>query len=46
MKTLERTAQDYSIEMIKDEVRHLVDKGTVTRHQPIYILCQYIPARE
>ncbi|BAQ63736.1 DUF4327 family protein [Geminocystis sp. NIES-3709] len=46
MKTLEKTAQDYSIEMIKDEVRHLVDKGTVSRHQPIYILCQYIPARE
>lgn len=37
---------DYSINMIKDEVRHLVDKGVVSRHQPIYILCQYIPARE
>ncbi len=46
MKTLERTAPQYSIEMIKDEVRHLVEKGTVSRHQPIYILCQYIPARE
>lgn len=46
MKTLEKTAKDYSIEMIKDEVRHLVEKGTVSRHQPIYILCQYIPARE
>ena len=46
MKTLEKTATDYSIEMIKDEVRHLVEKGTVSRHQPIYILCQYIPARE
>lgn len=46
MKTLEQTARDYSIEMIKDEVRHLVEKGTVSRHQPIYILCQYIPARE
>ncbi|NCO74616.1 MAG: DUF4327 family protein [Cyanobacteria bacterium] len=46
MKTLEKTANDYSINMIKDEVRHLVEKGTVSRHQPIYILCQYIPARE
>jgi hypothetical protein len=46
MKTLEKTAKDYSIEMIKDEARHLVEKGTVSRHQPIYILCQYIPARE
>lgn len=45
-QTLERAAADYSIDMIKDEVRHLVDKGIVGRHQPIYILCQYIPARE
>jgi len=46
MQTLEKTAPQYSIDMIKDEVRHLVEKGTVSRHQPIYILCQYIPARE
>jgi len=46
MKTLEKTATRYSIDMIKDEVRQLVEKGTVSRHQPIYILCQYIPARE
>jgi hypothetical protein len=46
MKTLEKTAKDYSIQMIKDEARHLVEKGRVSRHQPIYILCQYIPARE
>lgn len=48
MQTLEKekTAPHYSIDMIKDEVRHLVDKGTVSRHQPLYILCQYIPARE
>lgn len=36
----------YSIKMIQDEARHLVDNGTVSRHQPIYTLCQYIPARE
>lgn len=36
----------YSIEMIKDEVRHLVETGTVSRQQPIYVLCQYIPPRE
>jgi uncharacterized protein YqgQ len=45
-QTLEKPASDYSIQMIQDEVRHLVDKGIVSRHQPIYILCQYIPARE
>ena len=36
----------YTIEMIQDEARHLVDMGTVSIHQPIYTLCQYIPARE
>lgn len=36
----------YSIDMIRDEVRQLVEKGTVSTHQPIYVLCQYIPARE
>lgn len=46
MKTLERNTTDYSIDMIRDEARHLVEKGVVSRHQPIYILCQYIPARE
>jgi hypothetical protein len=37
---------NYSINLIKDEVRQLIEKGTVSRQQPIYILCQYIPARE
>lgn len=37
---------DYTIDHIRDEARHLVECGTVSRHQPIYILCQYIPARE
>ncbi len=36
----------YSLNLLKDEVRHLVDQGTVSRHQPIYVLCQYIPPRE
>ena len=36
----------YSLNMIKDEVRQLVETGTVSRQQPIYVLCQYIPARE
>lgn len=35
-----------SMTLLKDEARHLVDKGIVSRHQPIYVLCQYIPARE
>jgi hypothetical protein len=36
----------YSLAVIQDEARQLVQKGLVSRHQPIYILCQYIPARE
>jgi len=36
----------YSIKMIQDEARQLIDQGTIDRHQPIYTLCQYIPARE
>lgn len=38
--------QRYSIEMIRDEARQLLERGTICRQQPIYILCQYIPARE
>jgi hypothetical protein len=36
----------YSIDVLQDEARRLVDKGMVSRQQPIYVLCQYIPARE
>lgn len=36
----------YSINAIKDEARQLVEAGKITRNQPIYVLCQYIPARE
>lgn len=36
----------YSIEAIRDEARQLVDKRIISRQQPIYVLCQYIPARE
>ncbi|MEB3182296.1 MAG: DUF4327 family protein [Nostocaceae cyanobacterium] len=36
----------YDIEVIKDEARKLVKKGLLSRKQPIYTLCQYIPGRE
>jgi uncharacterized protein YqgQ len=36
----------YSIDVIQDEVRRLVHKGVISRQQPIYTLCQHIPARE
>ncbi|PSB26333.1 DUF4327 domain-containing protein [Stenomitos frigidus ULC18] len=36
----------FSIDALRDDVRHLVEKGTVSRYQPIYTLCRYIPYRE
>jgi hypothetical protein len=36
----------YSMNVIQDEARQLVHKGVISRNQPIYVLCQYIPARE
>ena len=40
------TTVDYSIDEIKDQARHLVERGIVDRHQPIFILCEFIPPRE
>lgn len=45
LDTLDRN-HHFSIEMLKDEVRHLVESGQVDCGQPIYVLCQFIPARE
>ncbi len=39
-------AMQYSIDAIKDEVRHLSEARTIDRHQPIYTLCRYFPTRE
>jgi len=36
----------YSLDVIQDEARQLVQKGLISRQQPIYILCQFIPPRE
>ncbi|NJL46897.1 MAG: DUF4327 family protein [Leptolyngbyaceae cyanobacterium SM2_5_2] len=36
----------YSIDIIRDEARQLVQQGLVGRQQPIYTLCRHIPARE
>lgn len=46
VETMLTGASVYSIDVIQDEARQLVEKGVVTRQQPIYVLCQYIPARE
>lgn len=36
----------YSIDILKDEVRQLIETGIISRQQSIYNLCKYIPARE
>jgi hypothetical protein len=36
----------FSIEMLREEVLYLLACGAIHRQQPLYILCQYIPARE
>jgi Domain of unknown function (DUF4327) len=36
----------YSIDVIRDEARELVNKGKISRQQPIYVLCQYIAPAE
>ncbi len=36
----------YTISFIKQEARQLVKKGILSRQQPIYTLCKYIPPRE
>ena len=40
------TRTQYSCDVIRHEAHQLVDRGYIGRQQPIYVLCQYIPARE
>jgi Domain of unknown function (DUF4327) len=35
----------YSIDAIRDEARHLVEIGSLTRQQPIYSLCMFFSNR-
>ena len=36
----------YSIDILRDEARQLIETGIISRQQSIYTLCNYIPARE
>lgn len=36
----------YSLDAIRDEACELIRKGTINYRQPIYVLCQYLPADE
>lgn len=37
---------ELSIDAIREEVCQLLDKGLVNRNQPLYALCEHLPARE
>jgi hypothetical protein len=45
MATLQ-TATYISLEAIREEAHRLICQGILHRQQPIYSLCQFIPARE
>lgn len=45
MKTIP-TSVSYSIDVIREEAYQLVHSGNLSRQQPIYTLCQYIPPCE
>lgn len=36
----------YSIDLLRDEAKGLIQSGSLHRQQPIYALYQYIPPRE
>ena len=38
--------RSYSIDAIREEANQLVRSGHASRQQPLYVLCNYIPARE
>lgn len=40
------TTVRYNLDAIKDEARQLVKQKLISRQQPIYTLCEYIPGRE
>jgi hypothetical protein len=44
--TTSQISVNYSIDFIREEAYRLVRQGNLLRQQPIYTLCQYIPARE
>lgn len=36
----------YTIDMLRDEAKQLVESGIVSRQQPIFTICGFIAARE
>ncbi|HHP7229752.1 MAG TPA: DUF4327 family protein [Xenococcaceae cyanobacterium] len=44
--TVPRSACRLSIDILRNEAKQLVEKGIISRSQPIYVLCEFLPARE
>lgn len=44
--TLPSVSVELSIEAIREEVFQLLYKSAVNRNQPLYALCEHLPARE
>ncbi|OAB60466.1 hypothetical protein AY599_19345 [Leptolyngbya valderiana BDU 20041] len=40
------THTTYTIDAIREDVRYLVSKGIVQRHEQIYELLRYVPSRD
>lgn len=38
--------RQYTLEVLRDEAIQLVQQGVISRQQPIYCLCNFIPPRE
>ncbi|MBD2356057.1 DUF4327 family protein [Tolypothrix sp. FACHB-123] len=41
-----KTAVKYDLDVLREEARYLVKKGSVKRNEPIYALCKFIPGRD
>lgn len=39
-------SKQYTLDMLRDEARQLIERGMVNQQQPIFTLCNYISARE
>jgi hypothetical protein len=46
ISTSQHITSPYTLAMLCDEAKQLVDSGAVSRQQPIFTLCRYIAARE
>ena len=44
--TPSRSTCNLSIDTLRNEARELVARGIISRSQPLYVLCEYLPARE